>query len=635
MARRRAAWVLIVTAAVLMLPTPASAQDYEAYVRAIDNVFDPEILRIEPGQAVEWVNDGRSPHDVVADDETWRSETLGPGDEYVRTFDEPGVYSYFCSFHGKPGVGMVGTVVVGDVPLPGPSGGVGPGREPVPGGFGAVVRVPGDAPTIQDAVDRSEPGGMVLVDPGVYRESVTVTVPYLTIRGLDRDATILDGGFELANGIQVIEADGVVVENLTTRNYLLNGVFWTGVFGYRASYVTAHTNGDYGIYAFASRYGRFEHSYASGSPDSGFYIGGCNPCDAVIDDVLAEHNLLGYSGTNAGGNLAIVNSEWRDNAAGLVPNTLDSEPAAPQRDTLIAGNHVHDNAYEDAPMKSAEWAPAFGNGIIVAGGRENLITGNLVEDHPTYGIVLIPMPDRNFWPTGDNTVRDNVVRRSGIADLALAGPTAGGDCFEGNEATTSSPPAIQLLYGCDGLRPNAAGGAVAPWSVLGPRLLRQTPLPDYRGQPAPGPQPQMPDPQRAPPQPAIPEEAVPGTYDIRPVTAIAPATGPEVAKEPTLMGMPISTSWGSMLLGLYGYLLPFVIYVSWVAVAMWDLMRQEGVPIPHRARWMLVVLVVPFVGPLLYFAFGGSPIPRQLRLVFTAGAALVYLAFVALGALLI
>lgn len=100
------------------------------------------------------------------------------------------------------------------------------------------------------------------------------------------------------------------------------------------------------------------------------------------------------------------------------------------------------------------------------------------------------------------------------------------------------------------------------------------------------------------------------------------------------MGMPISTSWGSMLLGLYGYLLPFVIYASWVAVAMWDLMRQEGVAIPYRARWMLAVLVVPFAGPLLYFAFGGSPIPRQLRLVFTVGAVAVYLAFVALGALL-
>src|SRR5262249_51321059 len=74
----------------------------------------------------------------------------------------------------------------------------------------------------------------------------------------------------------------------------------------------------------------------------------------------------------------------------------------------------------------------------------------------------------------------------------------------------------------------------------------------------------------------------------------------------------------------YGYILPFVLYATWVAVAMWDLIRQESAPLPHRARWMLIVLVVPFLGPLLYFAFGRSPIPRQLRLLLTAGGTVVY-----------
>ena len=60
----------------------------------------------------------------------------------------------------------------------------------------------------------------------------------------------------------MIEADGVSVENLTTRHFVLNGVQWSSVFGYRASYVTAYGNGDYGIYAFDSQYGQFDHSYA-------------------------------------------------------------------------------------------------------------------------------------------------------------------------------------------------------------------------------------------------------------------------------------------------------------------------------------------------------------------------------------
>ncbi len=633
---RRAVAALGAAVVILGPTTSAGAQDesYGATVPMLDNVFKHQIVRVEPGATVGWLNEGRSLHDVVADDDSWSSEHLGPEGEFEHTFTEPGLYPYHCSLHGSPGAGMTGLVVVGDIPLPGPTGDVGPGREPVPPGFAETVHVPADFPTIQEAVDHAAPGGMVLVDAGVYRESVTVTVPYLTIRGMDRNRTIVDGEFERANGFQVIEADGVVIENITARNHLLNGFFWTGVFGYRGSYLTASNNGDYGIYAFASRYGQFDHSYASGSPDSGFYIGGCSPCDALVIDVEAEHNLIGFSGTNAGGNLAIVNSEWHDNAAGIVPNTVDSEPAAPQHDALIAGNHVHDNNDVGAPMETTEWAPAFGNGIIVAGGQGNTIVGNLIEDQRIYGVVLIPMPDVSFWPTGENQVRDNIVRRSGIADLAIAAPSSGGDCFEGNEVDRTVPGGIEALFPCSGFRPNpAGGGSMAPWTVLGPRLLADLALPDYRDQPAGPDQAQMPgDPSAAPPAPAVPGETVPQTYTIRAVGEIVPAPGPEVSKEMTVLGMPIATSWWALLLGVYGYLLPLVLFAAWVAVAMWDLIRQESEAIAHRARWMAVVLAVPFAGPVIYFAFGRSPIPRQLRLMLTAGGVVIYLAFVALGA---
>src|SRR6185503_11204765 len=155
-----------------------------------------------------------SAHTVQADDGSWDSGNLDPGAEFTHTFGEPGVYTFFCRYHGEPGAGMAGTVVVGDAPLP---GGGAPGPDPVPAGPAGTVRVPRDAPTIQQAVDQAEPGGLVLIAAGVYREAVVVTTPYLTIRGMDRNDTILEGDFELANGIHVIEADGVAVENLTAR----------------------------------------------------------------------------------------------------------------------------------------------------------------------------------------------------------------------------------------------------------------------------------------------------------------------------------------------------------------------------------------------------------------------------------
>ena len=511
--------------------------------------------------------------------------------------------------------------------------------EQPPQTFAPTIRVPSDFPTIQDAVDHVRPGGMVLIAPGVYREDVTVTTPYITIRGEDRNRTIIDGEFRRATGIEVLGADGVVLQNLTARDALRNGFSWNDVHGYIGSYLTAYNDGGSGISAEDSVYGQIDHSYASGHPDAGFSIGQCNPCDTVISDVEAADNAAGFSGTNAGGDLAIVNGDWHDNLAGIVPNTLDSELGPPQRDAVIAGNYVHDNGNPDAPTTARAY-PEFGMGIAVTGGRDNLIADNVVEDSSTYGVIVMPIVDGSLWVTSDNVVRGNGVRRSGQADLALGAPAQGGDCFEGNDAQTSQPPAIERLYPCGGVRPfPAGGGSMAPTiSALARRLAvigGDAPGGDRRTQPAPAPQPQMPgDPLKAPPTIAVGGQNVPPPFTIRSPSDITLAQGPTVSKEIAIMGMPLATSWGGLLIGLYGYVLPFVLYATWVAVAMWDLIRQESAPIPHRTRWMLVVLVVPFLGPLLYFAFGRSPIPRQLRLVLTAGGIVVYLLFFALGVLI-
>jgi len=190
-----------------------------------------------------------------------------------------------------------------------------------------TVHVPGDAPTIQAAVDNAHAGDLILVAAGTYREAVVVEkVDNITIRGTDRNRTILDGENSRDNGIKVFR-NGVAVENLTIRDYKSNGVFFTGDFasnfvltGYRASYVTTANNGEYGLYAFNATKGMFDHDYGSGHPDSAFYVGQCDPCDAVITDALAEHNMAGFTGTNASG-VTIVRSEWRTNMIGIVPNS--------------------------------------------------------------------------------------------------------------------------------------------------------------------------------------------------------------------------------------------------------------------------------------------------------------------------
>ena len=374
-----------------------------------------------------------------------------------------------------------------------------------------TVRVPQDHATVQEAVCAAHEGDLVLVGNGVYREAVDVTTPNITIRGVDRNAVILDGGFKLENGIRVLDTNGVVVENMTARNYTSNGFFWTGSDHFRGSYLTAYRNGDYGVYAFDAYHGQLDHSYGGGSPDAGFYVGECFRCDVVIDTVLSENNGLGYSGTNSGGDLYIVNSTFRNNRAGIVPNTGSYEQCYPERESTIVGNLIYDNNNSNAPAID-DALLASGNGILVPGGVRNRIERNRVMNHQKTGIGLVPYPESDandlppassawdapcapkanvtkqipktdckevkgimdkcgvLWPPKENRVIGNVVEGSGVADLAVGtidvfgtGDTTDklGNCFSDNTFTTSAPLNLETLAPC----PPGTGGSAGDWNA--------------------------------------------------------------------------------------------------------------------------------------------------------------------------
>jgi plastocyanin len=476
------------------------------FVNMYDNAFNAAVVRVPVGVRVKWINVGKNVHNAVAVDGSWSTghggaSDLAPGAEQDLTFDKPGVYRYYCTYHGtKDGKGMAGVVVVGGAAYsPSPRGAV----AAVADATGAVRQVPEQYPTIQSAVDAADPGDLVLVGPGVYREEVTVTTPSLTIRGLDRNATIIDGEFLRGNGVAVL-ADGVAIENLTARNAVLNGFYWTGVTGFRGSWLTAYNNGDYGIYAFDATDGLFEHSYASGSPDSGFYIGECYPCRVVIRDVTAEHNAIGYSGTNSGGDLYVVSSIWRNNRSGLVPASLDLELKPPQRETTIAANLIVGNSSRSAPAAPLP-SIAYGNGVLIGGGVGNVVERNVIADHEQHGILVTPMFDRNWWPARGNVIRDNRVIRSGRADLALGGPGSFGNCFAGNRYAVAAPAGLETVHGCGGVRLPLGFDPLPLVSVVGYRgmtVARRT-FPDWRDQPVPSAQPTMPAAATAPARPAV------------------------------------------------------------------------------------------------------------------------------------
>ena len=364
-----------------------------------------------------------------------------------------------------------------------------------------TVTVPGDYGTIADAVADATEGTTIEVGPGVYHESIVVETKNVTLRGADRNEVILDGRHALANGISVV-ADDVAIENLTVRNYLQNGVLFNGVeaaeqgdganlevdygigddvlVGYRVSYVTTHNNGLYGVYAFAARDGLIEHSYASGHPDSGFYVGQCRPCNVVLSNLVAEQNAIGYYGTNASGGVIIASSVFRNNRLGIAPNSQRMERLAPQAEAIVVGNLVEDNDDPSAPRIPSGY---FGGGIAIGGGTKNMILRNRVSGHDRAGIEILDLD--TFLPV-DNRIEGNVLSANTI-DLvyAVRGASGGGNnCFSSNTFSSSVPAEIERLLPCD----------ASPMTFVIPALLTlvNPPQVDYRAVEPPGAQPNMP-----------------------------------------------------------------------------------------------------------------------------------------------
>jgi plastocyanin len=84
----------------------------------IDNAFQPATREINVGTTLVWTNTGALPHTVTDRAARFDSGLLMSGETYRRTFNEAGIFEYFCTLHPE----MVGTIVVssGDGAAPPP-----------------------------------------------------------------------------------------------------------------------------------------------------------------------------------------------------------------------------------------------------------------------------------------------------------------------------------------------------------------------------------------------------------------------------------------------------------------------------------------------------------------------------------
>ncbi|SEC26859.1 right-handed parallel beta-helix repeat-containing protein [Streptomyces melanosporofaciens] len=410
-----------------------------------------------------------------------------------------------------------------------------------PSGAHVTINVPADAPTISAAVSLARPGDLVLVAPGTYHESVRISTARITLRGASRDKVVIDGRLRQPNGI-VVAAPGVAVENLTVENNTQNGVLVTGsakaaagmpgqsggydtgdepvtfLKSFLVSHVTATRNGLYGIYAFSAQNGVIEHSYTSGSADSGIYVGQCKPCRIVVRDNIAELNAVGYEGTNASGDMYVVGNRLVGNRVGLTTNSDHQEKLLPQRDAVIAGNLIAANQQAATPEQADG---GWGIGIGVDGGTDNQFIRNRVAGNSTAGLVITATAD---LPPNGNRILDNTFAANSV-DVGWTFPTATkgrGNCLRGNELRTTVPARLATTASCP--RPARSSSPSGTWAK--PTAPGGIPFTDVA---APKRQPQFPNATTAGATavPAVP--ALPDTADFRLPSASLLAAGARVA----------------------------------------------------------------------------------------------------------
>jgi plastocyanin len=122
---RKIAVYFIVMFALACIPV-ASSHAATVPVSIVDFAFSPQNITINVGDTVMWTNNGAALHTTTSgsnctfDGVGWNSE-LSSGMSFSRTFNTPGTFPYFCSFHCLL-FGMVGSVVVNPAIIPAPVG---------------------------------------------------------------------------------------------------------------------------------------------------------------------------------------------------------------------------------------------------------------------------------------------------------------------------------------------------------------------------------------------------------------------------------------------------------------------------------------------------------------------------------
>ncbi|MEU9448142.1 right-handed parallel beta-helix repeat-containing protein [Streptomyces sp. NPDC048277] len=340
------------------------------------------------------------------------------------------------------------------------------GAAPASADHRTLVVHPGES--IQKAVNAAAPGDTVVVMAGTYRESVKVTTPGLTLRGVG-PGTVLKPAkkvkvgkmtaaaqkscAEMGNGICVVGTKKQPVEDVTIAHMTVTGFSRIGVMAVGAANLNVHgvsavKNGQWGLAEERSVHSTYRYNVARSNGDAGLFLansvtaekGATDTFGTVVEHNLLEKNRIGVTVRRLR-DLTVSDNSVTGNCAGVFVVGDENKPKAGHL-TVADNQVVKNNKY---CKKTARLAFLQGSGIVLTGTENTLVTGNTVTGNSgkspfSGGVVIV----KSFVKVSSdkNQITRNKLSGNAPADLINQEAVKHGNAFQSNSCKKSKPAGL-------------------------------------------------------------------------------------------------------------------------------------------------------------------------------------------------